>query len=209
MDHIDSICISHAGRNRFINFCIGDLSSLPKEDAVDALVVSAFPDDYVPTSGTVVGALHRRGISVAALAEDKAVDLREFSSCWLSQIIDEPDANFRRVLCFEPAVRGKATEVVGDIFRSIIPFTTGDPPIASIAMPLVATGDQREDSQVMLDALVEAAMHWLSAGVPLDRINIVADASESREALAARFAAIKQAHAEPDSQPSAFEFDAF
>lgn len=210
MDHIDSIRISHGGENRSVNFCIGDLSSLPEENAVDALVVSAFPDDYAPTSGSVIGALHyNRGISVVSLAENKAVDLRQFSSCWLSQVIDNPGAHFRRILCFEPAVRGKATEVVGDIFRSIIPFTTGDPPITSIAMPLVATGIQREEPLLMLDALVDAAVHWLTVGVPLDRIDIVADASADREALAAGFASIKQALAEPELAPPTYEFDAF
>jgi hypothetical protein len=209
MKNIDSICIQHAGRDRIVNFCTGDLAALSDEDAVDALVVSAIPDDYSATPGSLIGALHRRGISVAALAENKAVDLRQFSSCWLSQIIDEPDANFRRVLCFEPAVRGRATEVVGDIFRSIIPFTTGDPPIASIAMPLVATGDQQEDSQGLLEALMDAALHWLSTGVPLDRINIVAHESSDYEALAATFADIKRAHTEPESRVAAFEFDAF
>lgn len=134
--------------------------------------------------GTLIAALDRKGISVAAMAERKAVDLRQFSSCWLSEVIDQPNAGFQRVLCFEPAYRGKATEVVGDIFRWIIPFTTGQPPLDSVAIPLVATGDQGEDRNDMLRALVDAAVHWLNTGMPLDRINIVLHSGAELDSLA-------------------------
>jgi len=145
---------------------------------------------------------------VTELAQRKAVDLRQFSSCWLSEVIDQPDAGFRRILCFEPAYRGNATEVVGDIFRSIIPFTTGQPPIHSIAMPLVAAGDQGEDPDAMLTALVDAAGHWLSTGMPLDHINIVLPSTTDIELRKQTFARVKAALTLPQSHAD-FKFDAF
>jgi hypothetical protein len=81
---LDSITIRHQGRDRTIMQFVGDLAALPASEAVDVLVVSAFPDDYAPTPGSLIGALSRRGISVADLSQAKAVDLRRFSSCWLS-----------------------------------------------------------------------------------------------------------------------------
>ncbi len=208
MEIIDSICIEHHGHRRCINLAIGDLANLPPEHAVDAIIVSAFPDDYVPMPRSLIGALERQGVSVAELAQRRAVDLRQFSSCWLSEVIDQLDAGFRRILCFEPAYRGNATEVVGDIFRSIIPFTTGQPPINSIAMPLVAAGDQGEDPDAMLTALVDAAGHWLSTGMPLDRINIVLQSTSDIELHKQSFARVKAAIAIPQTHAD-FKFDAF
>ena len=208
MEIIDSINIQHHGTTRSIRLDVGDLANLPREHAVDAIIVSAFPDDYVPMPGTLIAALNRKGISVGDLAKRKAVDLRQFSSCWLSEVIEQPHAGFQRILCFEPAYRGRATEVVGDIFRSIIPFTTGQPPINSVAMPLVATGDQGEDRSEMLRALVDAAVHWLNTGMPLDRINIVLHSTADVESLKQTFATVK-ASLKPPATHADYKFDAF
>jgi hypothetical protein len=118
---LDSITVCHEGNERTINLCAGDLATIPSNAAVDLLVVSAFPGDYSPTSGSLIGSLDRQGISVASLAEDKAVDLRDFCSCWLSREILSPELHVRRILCFEPLTRGPAAEVVGDVFRRSAP----------------------------------------------------------------------------------------
>jgi hypothetical protein len=188
---------------------VGDLSAIPETEAVDLLVMSAFPDDYIPTHSSLIGSLSRRGVSVAELAADKEVDLRRFSSCWLSREISRPDLHFRRILCFEPRFRGRAGEVVGDIFRSIIPFTTSQPPITQIAIPLVASGDQGELPEAMLEALVDAAVHWLSVGLPLERIKIVLH--KSVQSLGEAFARVKQrlSQPEPGQQESPYLFDIF
>ena len=90
----------------------GDLTELPDGLTVDYLVVSAFPDDYAPIPGTLIGALHDKGLSVGALAERKAVDLREACSCWLSAPLKpRPGMPYKRLLCFEPAYGGLAPQV--------------------------------------------------------------------------------------------------
>ena len=71
------------------------------------LIVSAFPDDYSPTPTSLIGKRHAVGVNVADLARDKAVDLREFSACWLSRFVHRPDLHFSRILCFEPARKGR------------------------------------------------------------------------------------------------------
>lgn len=144
MQLIDTVTVRYEGHERSVMLFVGNLAKLPESEAVDALIVSAFPDDYTPTDTSLIGALDCQGVSVASLSRDKEVDLRRFSSCWLSRPLGQKDVHFRRVLCFEPAHRGPAPEVVGDIFRSIVPFATGDPPIAQVAMPLLASGDQWE-----------------------------------------------------------------
>ena len=54
MEIIDSINIQHHGTTRSIRLDVGDLANLPREHAVDAIIVSAFPDDYVPLPGTLI-----------------------------------------------------------------------------------------------------------------------------------------------------------
>jgi hypothetical protein len=211
MELVDTITVRHQGSERFVMLFVGDLASLPEHEAVDVLIVSAFPDDYTPTRTSLIGALARAGVSVAKLAQDKEVDLRRFSSCWLSRPIEQPRVHFRRLLCFEPLYRGNAPEVVGDIFRSIVPFTTGSPPISQVAMPLVASGNQGESPDVMIEALTDAAVHWLSVGLTLDRIKIVIRDSADSQSLCETFARVKRRHGDTLSgqQHARFRFDLF
>lgn len=208
---IDELIVDHQGSPHAIQLFLGDLAAIPPDQSVDLLIVSAFPDDYTPTGTSLIGALVRQGVSVARLAENKAVDLREFSSCWLSHPLQRPDVHFRRVLCFEPLLRGSAPEVVGDIFRSLVPFTTGSPPITSVAMPVVASGDQGEPPSVMLEAITSAAAHWLSIGIPLDAIKIVIRKGPWQEELTETFAHVKRSVEALQAPPAsgAWRYDVF
>ena len=191
MKLIDEIQVQHRGSTRYVRLYVGNLARIPPDEAVDLLIVSAFPNDYLPTYTSLIGDLYRRGLSVAALANKKAVDLRQFSSCWLSQEIDQPDIHFRRILCFEPAWRGSAPEVVGDVFRSIAPFAAGSPPIKTVAMPILASGDQGQPAVLMLHALLESSVHWLGIGLPLDCIKIVAFSELELDSFRSTFQKVK------------------
>jgi hypothetical protein len=211
MELIDSIIVGYRGFERTVALVIGDVAVMRDGEATDLLVVSAFPDDYLPVRGGVIGSLAAAGVSVADLARTKEVDLRSFSSCWLSRRLDRADIPFQRILCFEPASRGKAPELVGDIFRSLFPFTSGEAALRRIALPLVASGDQGEPRDVMLSALADASVHWLGAGLPVDRIDIVVHPRDDTAALRQRFAVVKARHVaatEPKPEPE-FAFDFF
>jgi hypothetical protein len=162
MELLETIVVKSTSGNRSINLYHGDLSRIPPDEAVDLLVISAFPNDYSPTPTSLIGALYRTGLSVSALAQDKAEDLRKDYGCWLSQPIDDRDnGGFDRILCFEPIWRGSPPEVVGDIFRSLFPIIEGGVPISTIAMPLVASGDARWPPDEMFEPLIQAAVRWL------------------------------------------------
>ena len=45
----------------------GDLTEPDSQHPFDLLVLSAFPDDYVPTPSSLIGALHAKGLSVSQL----------------------------------------------------------------------------------------------------------------------------------------------
>jgi len=185
VDLLDRHVITRGGTNSEIQLLVGDVSALPDEHAVDLLVVSAFPDDYLETPTSVVGALASHGISVAALARNKEANLRG-SNCWLSRPLDRPDINVRQLLCFEPKRRFRTVAAdrsgddrhsmqaaVDDLFRALIPFVNGPPWISSVAMPVLAAGAQGEDPVEMLHAMMNAATHWLTAGLPLKMLKIV------------------------------------
>jgi hypothetical protein len=101
---LDKIDVCDGPTIRRIGLYEGDLAAIPPEHHVDILVVSAFPNDYLPTPTSLIGALSERGLSVGNLAADKLHDLRETSAFWISQPIVGPAArlNIRQVACFEP-----------------------------------------------------------------------------------------------------------
>ncbi len=209
---LDSIEVRHAQRKR-IELYEGDLTALSASEAFDLLVVSAFPNDYTPTARSLIGALHWKGLSVRSLASDKEVDLRASFSCWLSKEFAPPDPGlrFRRILCFEPRFRGKPPEVVGDIFRALTPILAEKPDIRTVALPVVATGNQGYSVTAMFTPLFEAALHWLESGLPLDCLKIVTYSdAEANEALQA-FSRQKAHYLEsaPRAAAPGIEYDIF
>ena len=192
MELLETIVVESTSGNRAISLYHGDLTRIPPDEAVDLLVISAFPNDYFPTPTSLIGALDRAGVTVSALAQDKAEDLREQYGCWLSQPIDDNvNHGFARILCFEPALRGSPPEVVGDIFRSLFPIIEGGVPISTIGMPLVASGDARWPRDAMFEPLIEAAVRWLEFGLRIDAIKIVERDGDKAEALRQTMARLK------------------
>ena len=190
---IDFVEVQNGSGKSRIEFCVGDLTELGANAAVDVLIVSAFPDCYGAVPGSLIAALEKKGIIVEDLAKRKAVDLRQSFSCWMSSELANPrgDIPFRRILCFEPYVRGTPAELVGDIFRSLAPFVGGEPPVKTVATSIVATGNQGVDTEKMLRLLVEAAMHWMSVGLPLTCFKVVCLPSSNVSTLTNIFKDIK------------------
>lgn len=199
MELVDQLTVTRRARNQpsgTIELLKGDLSEIPAQHAVDALVVSAFPNDYAPVPGTLFGALSERGLNMRKVAQAKAEDQRERLGCWVSkQIPAELTAqfNFKRVICFEPRYpaflesSGVSMEnieaTVGYVFRCLNNFVIPDLvgadtarqfEIRSIAMPLLATGNQGVPVEAMLPELLKAAIFWLGEGLPIERLKIVA-----------------------------------
>ena len=197
MQLLDTLTVQSAHGQHRIELYEGDLSQMPPEQAVDLLIVSAYPDHYTTDNpNSLISALARHQLSVATLAQDKAADLRPSFACWLSQpiITTDPGIQFQRILCFEPPRRQNPLDLVGDVFQSVIPFVHGDPHIQSIALPVLAAGEQKANPLLMLAALVEAAANWLKNGLPVQQVKIVEIDPVRAADLQALFAILRRAY---------------
>lgn len=176
---------------RTIELLLGDLAQLPPEHAADVLVVSAFPNDYSPTPTSLIGALDDAGVSVAALAQHKAHDLREEFSCWLSQPIE--NQAFQRIITIESGWNGQPPEITDDLFQALNPFLLGELPEITVATPILGTGDAGWPTDVMFRSIVTCAASWMRRGLPLRTLKIVAYSAEDARTAAGAFAEILQA----------------
>jgi O-acetyl-ADP-ribose deacetylase (regulator of RNase III) len=209
MQQVDQIAITGTGKR--IELWQGDLTAWPIGQSVDALVVSAFPGDYTPTSGSLIGALDRAGLSVGRLAKRKDIDVREHYGCWLSSPIQaSPGLPYRYVVCFEAATRGKAPEVVGDVFRALAPMAALRPDIRSVAMPILSAGDQGFKPEEMLGPLLGAARRWMEIGHPVDRLLVVTRSDASTELAQQAFASVRaEEPPAPAEGEAGYDYDVF
>eukprot|EP00111_Clytia_hemisphaerica_P017752 TCONS_00052511-protein len=154
-----------------INLCIGSITKC--EDVVDVLVISAYPGDYTPVHGTVIGALQNDlGIRVRELAKKKEEDQRKLLSCWWSNELPKK-SKFKRIMCFEGSFKKNAQppSTVSEVFRSLVSLSKEEP--ISVMMPLLSSGNQRYNQKLMLRLIVEASIHWMEIGLPMKELKIV------------------------------------
>jgi hypothetical protein len=210
---IDGIVVSDEGVKRNLSFWLGNPAEITRDDPVDLIVVSAFPNDYTPTPSSIIGALYGKGVSVEALARDKAVDLRETAGFWLSRRLREnaTPVGAGQVLCFEPDFLGsRPAEVVGSLFRGLFPFLPeGKRPEARIAMAVISTGARGESPERMLRALVSAAAAWMKRGLPIGELRIMERDPARAGALAPVFAELKGSPQPGPREPNAEGYDLF
>ena len=189
MQLLSQLEVSNPNGIAVIELLHGDLSSLPPEHTVDIMVVSAYPGNYEPISHTLVGALFERGLRMYEIAQDKEVDLSTQLGCWLSRPLNpyqQDRFNTKRIMSFEPRIlSNKPEEVVSNVFRCLNNFVIPDIEtsetkmqrvpldISDVAMPMLATGNQRASVEAILPAILTAAVFWLSEGLPIKKLKLV------------------------------------
>jgi hypothetical protein len=181
----------------------GDLTQIPDNHKVDVLVLSAFPNDYVPTPSSLIGALFTAGLSVETLADEKEMDMRLQFHCWLSKEINF--RNIKRILCFEPTERKNPYSLVAGVFQSIMPFTITHS-IKSVAMPLILTGDQGYSILDVVKELVNTSLFWLENDSSLEIIKIVERGHDKIQSLREAFSTQKVKY---DQRESTNKYDFF
>jgi O-acetyl-ADP-ribose deacetylase (regulator of RNase III) len=200
MQPLDTIRVYRHGREPgLIQLFHGDLTAMPAGHEVKVLVVSAYPRDYWPMGGTVIGALHDKGVSVEELADDPEADLRDVFGCWLSRRFDPPSGvRAERILCFEPETRDiyqRPNDVVEALYQALAPFVAGRFRLNTVAMPLVSTGNVGCDDREIAVPLVGTALRWMQSGFPLDVVKLVCFRREAAQTVQEVFRELKQQHA--------------
>ncbi len=146
MKLLSQIIVHRQQKDATIQLLQGDLTAIPAEHAADILIVSAFPGSYEPYSKTLMAALYQKGIFIGEMAKNKEIDLRSQLGCWLSKPVSDEQQkqfNFKQILCFEPGAEVHEDKaVVGNIFRCINTFAF-EQQNNVIAMPVVASGNQK------------------------------------------------------------------
>lgn len=190
---IDSFTIDHASLSPTLQLCMGDLTKLSPADAVDFLVVSSFPGDYTPTTGSLIGSLNQAGVSVQQLSQQKAANYEPKMPCWISNPVNRSNAGiqFSRILVFEPANPSQnATALVPNIFQALSCFQGNKP--TTVALPMVCTGSGGVTFQAILQALFYAATYSGGlTGNPMPVIKLVAYNSSQLSMIQPLFATLK------------------
>ncbi|XP_033734725.1 uncharacterized protein LOC117323550 [Pecten maximus] len=178
----DTLSIWTPGGTYEIQLLFGDITKLPKEDSVNLIMVSAFPGDYSPLRGTVIGALKSElGMSVRDLSRAMELDLRRQFHCWLSRPL-EGHLPYKRLLCFE-RTRGDCTivEDIRQMFRVFVPVLNNKE--STVITPLLATGHQNKSPEHVLSIMVHCAAQWIMAGLPLKCFKIVIYGSPDKDMI--------------------------
>ncbi|HMX41917.1 MAG TPA: toll/interleukin-1 receptor domain-containing protein, partial [Saprospiraceae bacterium] len=197
---------------RIIQLFQGDLSERSEATDADLLVVSAWQGNYVVTRHTVITALDRKGLSVAALAQDMQEDLRASFHAWLSKPLDlaPPLPPYKRLFCFEPPNDAEVKALVGDIFQGLMPFLGKEMyGLRSVAMPLVAAGDRGANPLDILEAILEAVVQWMAHGLPLEKLNIVEYSENRAFEMNGAFEILKRQYARFARPKRRFKYDLF
>jgi len=173
MTLLDSMDIYFGTTKRTLQLYQGDLTNLTAAEAIDYLVVSALPNDYSPTPGSLIGSLNNHGISVATLAQNKAADYEPTMPCWVSQQItsSDPGIQFQRILLYEPKNPAtNATTYIQDIFKGLgcMQGTKN----TTVALPMVCSGSGGAVDTAILTAMFYAAAHWQAQAFPLSTVKI-------------------------------------
>ncbi|XP_041473614.1 uncharacterized protein LOC121422541 [Lytechinus variegatus] len=170
-----------------IELCLGDITKLPQQDKVDVILISAYGGCYSKGVG-VMGALYRQmDMDVYQLAKShKEEDLQDLYSCWWTKPLPE-HLPYKRLLCFETrgsttfsgvtgydlnrGAKGRPSELVSHAFRCLVPILNNQD--GTVITPLLNSGSQGCDECEMLQGMVENAVNWMKAGLPLRLLKIV------------------------------------
>lgn len=177
-----------------IEFYVGDILAMPRDWNVDILVVSANRNDYAPTPGTLIESLLQHGVNVERLARHMEFDMRAYSSCWLSRDLGRAGATLpvRRILGFEPVGVHTPASKIDDVFLTLMPVLANSDDGATVAMSLVGTGGKMGLVATLVEPLVKSAMHWMQAGLNMDRLVVVEKNREKARQLESQIKSAKR-----------------
>ena len=167
--------------DRALAVCVQDIAAL--DSPLDVMVISAFRGDYHPLAGTLIGSLDACGISVAELAENPEVDLRETSGLWLSRPIGPGRLPIGRIGCVELTEVGEACEgqaleerilaSIQSLFHMLHIASLSGIGVCRIGLPVLGAGNQGIDADLLVIPMLRECRRFLTGCQEAREIRIV------------------------------------
>lgn len=148
----------------------GDITQL--DFPVDLLAVSAYKNSYVPTPGTVMASLYKRGIPVADFALMPQEDFRSNFGAWLST--DTRVEGIGHLVCLE--VIGRVSyfkRALQNLFNFLHTLEVYGYQFGSIAIPMLGTGRQGYHQDEVIPDLLNQSLKFLKKSESLTEIYFV------------------------------------
>lgn len=196
---------------KYIEAYCGDV--LEFDGQIDILTTSAFQGSYEPTPWTIFRALHNAGISVEALAQKPAFDLRESCHTWLSDPIPGHWSGIRRIGCVEmilidtwdgeeSAVEQSMIDSIRAYFAMLDIAAIYGIKMDTIVLPLLGSGDQNISPELMIVPLLNECISFLKRNDSVRRICFV-EINAKKAALIANY--LQESYALMEQEPEARE----
>lgn len=141
---------------------------------VGGLVVSAYSGGYTPLPGTVLGALHKCGLSINGLLENSTFDFRSHFGVWVSSL-DTVAVGFDYLFCLE--IKGTSfsiEESISNLFTVLTICELKGIGIKSVALPLLGTGNQKIHPSEIVESLIHLSLDFLKHSRYIEKIIYVA-----------------------------------
>lgn len=167
-----------------------DITAFP--EPIDILITSAYHRSYHPTPGTVFYALARAGISVEALAQQPAMDLRELCNVWLSRDTAGGSIPIGRIACVEflgqqhfvgdPSGAEQALiNSIRALFQMLDTASLYGIKMDTVALPLLGSGRQRIAGELTIIPILNECISFLRRNDAVKRIFFVEYSREKAE----------------------------
>lgn len=150
----------------------GDITNLGYH--VDAIVVSAFKNNYEPIPRTVIGTLSQKGLSVKELANKPFKDFRSIFGAWMAENPNQ-DLNFNFLFCLE--ILGNdfsLKQALKNLFTVISIAEINEIKTQSIALPVLGTGNQMFHPKEIIEDLIKESFDFLHHARYLEKVILVA-----------------------------------
>ena len=158
----------------------GDMSNLPFN--VDLLCISAFYKDYTPTDKSIIGQLFKKGIDVNSLSKKNLYDFRDNLGIWVSS--KSKGTFFKNIICVEISGANQSLkDVITNLFAVISFLEIQGNKNSSIAIPLIGTGDQSLDPEMVTDILLDTSVEFLKYSRYLNKVYFVVRNDEKAQLL--------------------------
>jgi hypothetical protein len=158
----------------------GDIVNLPFK--TDLTTISAFKNDYIPTSESIIGQFFNKGINIEKLSKKPFLDFRENLGIWVTD--KTKDENYNYIICVEITGNNNSFEKsIRNLFSVISTLEIQGIQNKTIALPLLGSGDQAFDLNHVIPTIINISLDFLRYSRFLNKVIFVVRCPEKVKLL--------------------------